>query len=60
MLHLMKYNIFVKVKEFNVIFWPLFFPLILATLFYFAFGMIEEEDFEIGRASCRERVLRLV
>lgn len=47
MLHLMKYSIFVKVKEFNVIFWPLFFPLILATLFYFAFGMIEEADFEI-------------
>ncbi len=46
MLHLIKYDIIVKVKNFNAIFWPLFFPLILATLFYFAFGQIEEADFE--------------
>ena len=46
MLHLIKYNIQIKIKDFNVIFWPLFFPLILATLFYFAFGQIEEADFE--------------
>lgn len=46
MLHLVKYSIIMKLKEFNVIFWPLFFPLILATLFYFAFGKIEEADFE--------------
>lgn len=46
MLHLMKYNIIVKVKCMNVIFWPLVFPLILATFFYFAFGAMEEADFE--------------
>lgn len=46
MLHLMKYNIIVKVKCMNVIFWPLVFPLILATFFYFAFGTMEEADFE--------------
>ena len=46
MLHLIKYNIIVKVKNFNTIFWPLFFPLILGTLFYFAFGQIDEADFE--------------
>ena len=46
MLHLIKYNIIVKLKNFNVIFWPLFFPLILGTLFYFAFGQMEEADFE--------------
>ena len=46
MLHLIKYNIIVKLKNFNVVFWPLFFPLILGTLFYFAFGQMEEGDFE--------------
>lgn len=46
MLHLLKYNLLVKVKCVNVIFWPLVFPLILATFFYFAFGNIEEADFE--------------
>lgn len=46
MLHLMKYNLMVKIKCMNVIFWPLVFPLILATLFYFSFGTMEEADFE--------------
>ncbi len=46
MLHLMRYNLMVKIKCMNVIFWPLVFPLILATLFYFAFGTMEEADFE--------------
>ena len=46
MLHLMKYNIIVKVKCMNVVFWPLVFPLILATFFYFALGAMEEADFE--------------
>lgn len=46
MLHLIKYDIIVKIKNFNTIFWPLFFPLILATLFYFAFGQMDEADFE--------------
>lgn len=46
MLHLMKYCIKVKLKNFNMLFWPLVFPLILGTLFYVAFGTIEEADFE--------------
>lgn len=46
MLHLVKYNIFVKLRNFNMTFWPLVFPLIMATLFYFAFGKLEEADFE--------------
>ena len=27
-------------------FWPLVFPLIMATLFYFAFGKLDEADFQ--------------
>ncbi len=45
MLQLIKYNIIVKFRDFNVIFWPLFFPIILGTLFYFAFGNMDGEDF---------------
>lgn len=47
MLHLIRYNILVKFRNFNTIFWPLAFPLILGTLFYFAFGKLNEADFEI-------------
>lgn len=46
MLHLMKYDVKVKLHNFNMLFWPLVFPLVLATFFYFAFGKIEEADFE--------------
>ena len=46
MLHLMKYDVKVKLHNFNMLFWPLVFPLLLATFFYFAFGKIEEADFE--------------
>lgn len=46
MLRLMKYHLIVKVRNFNMMFWPLVFPLVLATLFYFSFGGIEEADFE--------------
>ena len=35
MLHLLKYNLKVKLKNFGMTFWPLAFPLILGTLFYF-------------------------
>lgn len=45
-MHLLKYSILVKARNFSVNFWPLIFPLILATLFYFAFGSMEEADFE--------------
>ena len=46
MLHLIKYNILVKFRNFNMTFWPLFFPLILGTFFFFAFGNLNNEDFE--------------
>ena len=45
MLNLIKYNIIVKLRNFDTLFWPLLFPLILGTLFYFAFGNMEEADF---------------
>lgn len=54
MLHLIKYNIMVKIRCMNVVFWPLVFPLILGTLFYFAFGNIEEADFETVKAAVVE------
>ena len=46
MLHLIKYNLLVKVKNFATTFWPLIFPLLLGTMFYFAFGNIDDADFE--------------
>lgn len=51
MLHLIKYSIRVKIRNFETIFWPLVFPLLMATLFYFAFGRIEEADFETVRTA---------
>ena len=46
MLHLIKYNLLVKVKNFATTFWPLIFPLLLGTMFYFAFGNIDDADFK--------------
>ena len=46
MLHLLKYSFLSKVRNFNIIFWPLVFPLVLGTFFYFAFGNINEADFQ--------------
>ena len=46
MLHLIKYNILVKFRNFNMTFWPLVFPLILGTFFFFAFGNLNDADFE--------------
>ena len=46
MLHLLNYNVQVKRKNFGMTFWPLAFPLILGTLFYFAFGNISDADFQ--------------
>lgn len=48
MLHLLKYNLEVKLKNFGATFWPLAFPLILGTLFFFAFGNINDADLEIS------------
>ena len=44
MLHLLKYSFLSKVRNFNIIFWPLVFPLVLGTFFYFAFGNINENS----------------
>lgn len=54
MLRLVKYNVIVKLKNFNTLFWPLVFPLLLGTMFYFAFGNIDEADFETVITACVE------
>lgn len=46
MLHLIKYNLLVKLRNFSSTFWPLVFPILLGTMFYFAFGNISDADFE--------------
>ena len=46
MLHLIKYNLLVKFRNFATTFWPLVFPILLGTMFYFAFGNISDADFE--------------
>ena len=51
MFHLIKYSVIRKVKNFSMLFWPCMFPLILGTLFYFAFGNISESDFETVQAA---------
>lgn len=45
MLRLIKYSFLEKIRDFNLMFWPLVFPIILGTLFYFAFGgMLSADD----------------
>lgn len=46
MLQLIKYDVKVKVHNFQMIFWPLVFPLLLGTFFYFAIGNVKTSDFE--------------
>ena len=48
---LIRYSIVRKIKNFNILFWPCLFPLILGTLFYFAFGNMSEADFETVQAA---------
>ena len=51
MLHLIKYNLLVKLKNFATTFWPLIFPILLGTMFYFAFGNIQDAQnlsFQLG------------
>ena len=50
MVQLIKYSIIRKIKNFNIIFWPCIFPLIMGTLFYFGFGNMSEADFETVQA----------
>ncbi|MFR6136531.1 MAG: hypothetical protein ACLUI0_07910 [Blautia massiliensis (ex Durand et al. 2017)] len=33
MLHLLKYSFLSKIRNFNIVFWPLVFPLVLGTFF---------------------------
>ena len=46
MIHLITYSLRIKLRDFSMVFWPLVFPLILGTFFFFAFGNISEADFE--------------
>ena len=46
MIHLITYSLRIKLRNFSMVFWPLVFPLILGTFFFFAFGNINEADFE--------------
>ena len=46
MIHLITYSLRIKLRNFSMVFWPLVFPLILGTFFFFAFGNISEADFE--------------
>lgn len=46
MFHLIRYHILIKFRNFNMTFWPLVFPLILGTFFFFAFGNLNDADFE--------------
>lgn len=71
MLRLIKYSFKDKLRDFSLIFWPLIFPLILGTLFYFAFGsslssersfdpvpvaIVEEENADIYFANLTEEL----
>ena len=47
MLHLMKYTLKARLRNFNILFWPFLFPFAIGTLMYFAIGQMEEADFEI-------------
>ena len=46
MLHLIRCHLLVKLKNFSSTFWPLIFPILLGTMFYFAFGNINDADFQ--------------
>ncbi len=46
MIHLIKYSVLTKIRNFNVIFWSLIFPLVLTTLMYLSIGRMEEDGFE--------------
>lgn len=51
MAELIRYSIIRKIKNFNILFWPCIFPLIMGTLFYFGFGNVSEADFETVEAA---------
>ena len=45
------YSFLTKIKNVNVLFWPLVFPFVLTTAMYLSIGQIEEADFETVRAA---------
>lgn len=48
MLHLIKYSFKKTIRNKDLVFWPLVFPLILCTLFYFAFGTTIDDTSDIN------------
>lgn len=51
MLTMIWYSFLTKIKNINMIFWPLVFPFVLTTAMYLSIGQIEEADFETVRAA---------
>ncbi len=51
MLTMIWYSFLTKIKNINLIFWPLVFPFVLTTAMYFSIGQIQEADFETVRAA---------
>lgn len=51
MWNLIKYSFLTKIRNRNIIFWPLIFPFILTTAMYFSIGQMEESDFETVHAA---------
>lgn len=47
MKHLLKYNFLKTIRDKELVFWPLFFPIVLCTLFYFAFGSSIDQDMKV-------------
>ena len=51
MLDMIRYSFLTKIKNKELIFWPLIFPFVLGTVMYFSIGQVEEADFETVRAA---------
>lgn len=54
MLHLFKYRIISILKEKQVVFWSMLFPILLATMFYLSFGSSDNEIETINVALVKE------
>lgn len=51
MLDMIRYSFLTKIKNRELIFWPLIFPFVLGTVMYFSIGQMEEADLETVRAA---------
>lgn len=51
MLDMIRYSFLTKIKNRELIFWPLIFPFVLGTVMYFSIGQVEEADLETVRAA---------